>query len=262
MSDLALVLPMAGRGSRFKRSGHDLPKPLIDLNGRPFFWWAAESVLQPLAAAGKAPREIMAVVLEEHIEEHQIDAVLRGFYPDIKIVALPDVTEGAAETAKFGVEALLEDGPIAIQDCDHAFSCPNVPEITQDLSGNLDAALVCFRADTPHFSYVRLDEDGILIGTVEKEVVSPFAIAGCYFFSGKAAFQRGLAEFRTNNPYDELFLSGVVDVLSKTSHGRVGYFELGQHFPFGTPEEMSRLDLKMVTQTLHWADTATAQSSA
>src|SRR4029079_9269418 len=43
-SGVALVMPMAGRGSRFVRAGRAEPKPLIDVAGRPAFWWAAESV--------------------------------------------------------------------------------------------------------------------------------------------------------------------------------------------------------------------------
>jgi dTDP-glucose pyrophosphorylase len=33
--DTTLVLPMAGRGSRFSEIGFDLPKPMIDVDGKP-----------------------------------------------------------------------------------------------------------------------------------------------------------------------------------------------------------------------------------
>ena len=44
MSKLHLILPMAGRGSRFFKNGFVCPKPLIEINGKPFFYWAARSV--------------------------------------------------------------------------------------------------------------------------------------------------------------------------------------------------------------------------
>ncbi|MBO1273703.1 NTP transferase domain-containing protein, partial [Shewanella sp. 4t3-1-2LB] len=31
---LNIVVPMAGRGSRFAKEGYELPKPLIDVNGK------------------------------------------------------------------------------------------------------------------------------------------------------------------------------------------------------------------------------------
>ena len=38
------IMPMAGRGSRFHREGYDFPKPLIKIYGKPFFYWATESI--------------------------------------------------------------------------------------------------------------------------------------------------------------------------------------------------------------------------
>lgn len=32
---LNIVIPMAGRGSRFANAGYKMPKPLIDVNGKP-----------------------------------------------------------------------------------------------------------------------------------------------------------------------------------------------------------------------------------
>ena len=44
MSKLHLILPMAGRGSRFFENGFVCPKPLIEISGKPFFYWATRSV--------------------------------------------------------------------------------------------------------------------------------------------------------------------------------------------------------------------------
>ena len=50
MPKLHLILPMAGRGSRFFENGFVCPKPLIEIAGKPFFYWAARSI--DSAAAG------------------------------------------------------------------------------------------------------------------------------------------------------------------------------------------------------------------
>ena len=49
---------MAGRGSRFSSEGAAVPKPLMSLWGRPFFWWAAESAKRAFDVA-----EMVFVVL-------------------------------------------------------------------------------------------------------------------------------------------------------------------------------------------------------
>ena len=92
-------MPMAGRGSRFFENGFVMPKPLIEINDRPFFYWATQSIAKFVDCA-----DITFVVLEEHIRDHAIDREIKTYYPDAKIVALPEVTEGAAITALRGAD--------------------------------------------------------------------------------------------------------------------------------------------------------------
>lgn len=88
MAKLHLVMPMAGRGSRFFENGFVMPKPLIEINDRPFFYWATQSIAKFVDCA-----DITFVVLEEHIRDHAIDREIKTYYPNAKIVALPEVTE-------------------------------------------------------------------------------------------------------------------------------------------------------------------------
>ncbi|WP_277317027.1 NTP transferase domain-containing protein [Sphingomonas sp. AOB5] len=224
-------MPMAGRGSRFARNGVAIPKPLIDLAGKPFFWWAVESVRRRTSL-----RELLFVVLREHIAAHAIDAAILAHYPEARIVVIDEPTAGAAETGALGVEALSEDGPFAINDCDHGFRLDTIPDLTANAG-----ALVGFRSDSPAYSYVRLGTDGHVIGTVEKQVVSPYAIAGCYFFASKQVFAEALAAYRRDCPYDELFVSGLFNQLCDAGE-RIAFQPLTAHLSFGTPEELAAVD--------------------
>ena len=71
---LNLVMPMAGRGSRFAREGILQPKPLVDLAGKPFFWWAVESVRRAVEI-----EQMVFVVLEEHEREFAISDRIHSF---------------------------------------------------------------------------------------------------------------------------------------------------------------------------------------
>ena len=62
-------MPMAGRGSRFFENGFVMPKPLIEINDRPFFYWATQSIAKFVDCA-----DITFVVLEEHIRDHAIES--------------------------------------------------------------------------------------------------------------------------------------------------------------------------------------------
>ena len=77
MSKLHLILPMAGRGSRFFENGFVCPKPLIEINGKPFFYWAARSIEKYVDCA-----DITFVVLQEHIRDFAIDEKIRTYWPE------------------------------------------------------------------------------------------------------------------------------------------------------------------------------------
>jgi dTDP-glucose pyrophosphorylase len=244
MNALALIMPMAGRGSRFARNGEPLPKPLIDLSGRPFFWWAVESVRRyaPL-------RELIFVILEEHCREFALDRRILGFFPEAHIVRLPEVTSGAAATARVGVEALRTDGPIAINDCDHAFLCPTLGAFAEQTAATAAGSLLCFRSDSPAYSYAALGPDGSVTNTVEKQVVSPFAIAGCYLFAGRGRFLDAYEKYSATCPYNELFISGLYNTLIADGE-RILALEMMRHCTFGTPEELARADLSAIAEKL------------
>lgn len=234
-NDLALVMPMAGRGSRFVSGGRRMPKPLIELFGQPFFWWAVESI-----ARAAAIREMVFVVLAEHVEVFDIDERILAAYPQARVVTLPEVTGGAAETAAAGVAALGTEGPFAVNDCDHAFLARDLESVVAGLNEGASGALLGFRATSPAYSYVQLDDRDRVAGTVEKQVASPFAIAGCYLFADAASFTSRLERYRGECQYTELFLSGLYNEIVRDG-GEVLFHELARHVSFGTPEEMERV---------------------
>lgn len=243
---VAMVMPMAGRGSRFTRQGRTTPKPLIDLHGRPFFWWATES-LRRVVPVG----EIVFVVLGEHCREHSIDQRIAEFYPQAKVVALDEVTSGAAETAAIGARALDYRGPIAVNDCDHAFLCPELSLAAAELRAGAQAGLLCFRSDKPAYSYARLNADGSVSGTVEKQVVSPFAIAGCYLFASPQIPIALYDDYARECPYDERFVSGLYNMIAARGGG-IAMAETQRHISFGTPEELAALDPALFETAFAW----------
>lgn len=245
-NDLALIIPAAGRGSRFSEIGIKIPKPLIELAGRPFFWWSVESVRRVYQL-----RQTVFVVLAEHIEAFCIDEVIRSYYPDATVVAIPELTSGAAETAKIGMAALKASGPVAINDCDHSFICRPVHEETGALGDGFEGMLMSFRSVKPAYSYIRLNSDNQVVGTVEKQVVSPFAIAGCYLFADSERFIRLYERYKKECPYAELFVSGIFNLLTDENL-KIGMRELDRHCSFGTPEEKAAISEEMFAPFLLW----------
>ena len=94
MAKVHLVMPMAGAGSRFAKQGYDCPKPLMHIQGKPFFYWAVMSV-----AGFVRLHDITFVVLQEHVEQHHIDRAIHEFFPQASIIVLSQVLPGPVFTA-------------------------------------------------------------------------------------------------------------------------------------------------------------------
>ena len=227
-------MPMGGKGSRFFNDGFIIPKPLIELQGRPFFFWAVQSVAKFIDLA-----DITCVVLKEHVEQFAIDKKIKTFYPEVKIVAIPRVTEGAVLTCLAGLEGLNDGEPLLFNDCDHMFTCESFYAFCRKKDFSRPAAaLLTFEAHEPKYSYLEYDDEGRVIRTVEKKAVSSHAICGAYYFKDKKTFADAAALYLKNCSYSEFYLSGVYNVLAQKG-AEIRGFETDLHISFGTPEEYS-----------------------
>lgn len=225
-----LIMPMGGAGSRFKKNGCVLPKPLIEINGKPFLYWATQSILNYVPAI-----DITFVVLQQHIDLYKIDQKIIEYFPNAVIKVIPEVLPGPVFTCLKGIEDIKDDYPIVFNDCDHMFRCD---ELNNMLSSNLDVegVLVTFKSNYPHFSYVQYDQEKRIVGTIEKKVVSERAICGAYVFKDAELFRKIACEYTNNCPYNECFLSGMYNVICKNG-GHIVDCLVDYHVEFGTPEE-------------------------
>lgn len=226
-----LIMPMGGAGSRFYKNGYMQPKPLIEINGKPFLYWATMSIKRFVDVA-----DITFVVLKEHIDEFAIDKTIIDYFPDAHIEVLERILPGPVFTSIEGVKHITDDFPILFNDCDHMFKCSKINEILNSDSFELDGALLTFKSYEPQFSYVRYDREKNIIGTVEKEVVSNHAICGAYIFRNVSLFKSIADEYVKNCPYDECFMSGMYTVMCEHKMALRDYL-LDFHVEFGTPEE-------------------------
>lgn len=232
MSKLHLIMPMGGKGYRFFKDGFSMPKPLIELEGKPFFYWAVQSVSKFVEL-----EDISFVVLKEHIEQFNIDGIIRRYYPDARIVVIPEVLPGAVLTCMEGVKEIGDEAPILFNDCDHMFMSRGFYDFCAEAKfDSPDAALLTFRSNEAKFSFIRKDETGKIIGTVEKQAVSELAICGAYYFRNSEIFLKAAEQYLTECSYEEFFVSGVYNVLAREGF-TLKNFETDVHISFGTPEE-------------------------
>ena len=109
-SDLNVLIPMAGAGSRFAEAGYSFPKPLIDVNGKPMI----QAVVENLAIDAT----YTYIVQKEHYEKYNLMYLLNAITPNCNIVQVDGVTEGAAVTALLAKEFINNDNPLIMANSD------------------------------------------------------------------------------------------------------------------------------------------------
>jgi NDP-sugar pyrophosphorylase family protein len=233
---LSLVMPMAGRGSRFTRDGRLVPKPLIPLFGKPLFVWAVESLRRAVPVG-----EMIFVILSEHIRDHALDKVIAQRYPAARLIVLDDVTAGEAQTAAIAIGELKSQGPFAVNDCDHAFQPRDLSVLNAGMQEGAAGALMGYPSSRPDDSYVRLNAAGDVIQTAEASMIGPYAIAGCYLFGWPDEFMARFEAYRRNCPHPELFISGMYDAMARAG-AKVLFQPLERYVPFGSPEDLGKVE--------------------
>ncbi len=226
-----LIMPMGGAGTRFLKNGFECPKPLIDLQGRPFFKWACDSIYGHMDIGS-----LTFVVLQDHIERFDIDKKILSFYPEAKIVVLPQVLNGAVLTAIEGAMTVKNDEPVLFCDCDLMFICPGLYFFYNADKFDADGSLLTFKSNLDRYSYVRLGDDGYAKETAEKKVISDRAITGAYGYRDAKTFLDAAEKYMDSCEYTEYFMSGIYNILIEEGK-KIKVFTVDDTINFGTPEE-------------------------
>lgn len=238
-----LVLPMAGKGSRFSDEGYMLPKPMIPVDNKMM-------VINAVNCLPNTERKIF-ICLEEHINFYGIDSVLKNEYENCEISKITNVTDGQAITCKIGITEHIADleSPILISACDNGifYKSKELQKMIDD--ENIDIIVWSFRNNqsskiSPN-SYAWLDvddNDNIKHVSCKKFIyddpLKTHAIIGTMFFRKAKFFMDGLKKnieenIRTNN---EFYVDDVLNQNIKIGL-TVKVFEVDNYICWGTPND-------------------------
>jgi dTDP-glucose pyrophosphorylase len=237
MKPLQILMPMGGLGSRFAQEGYTIPKPLIEVDGKPMFMRALDSF------STINETEYIFVIRKEHDEAYDLANKIRQQLPNAKIAVLNHDTGGAVETCLIA-EGYITDAPIIIADCDIYFESREYFEKLSKsrLAGKPDGMLLTFQSDNPRYSYVEIDEKGKAVRTAEKVVISNHAILGGYFFNSGTLFKDLANEFVANGlpqGLKEYFMSHLFNILLDRKL-TIEIADVDIMHIFGTPEELNQ----------------------
>lgn len=243
---LNIVIPMAGRGSRFSRAGYTMPKPLIEIHGHPMIEYVIRSVTPD------CPHRFIFLCLKEHMERYDLKQRLESFAPGCVVVPIDTVTEGAACTVLLAEPWIHNDDPMMIANSDQYVDI----DINAYLSamGEADGLIMTLFADDPKWSFIRYDEQRMVTMVREKEVISNEATVGIYNYRhGKdfvaAAHQMIDQNIRVNG---EFYVAPVYNEMIRDGK-KITFHNIGEHmYGLGIPEDLEAfVKLPISRQVFH-----------
>ena len=230
---MQILIPMAGRGKRFEDAGYTFPKPLIDVNGKPMI----QIVVENLNFSGKH----IFICQSEHYKKYALQELLNLIIPNYKIIPIDVITEGAAATVLLAKEFINNDEELIIANSDQLVDWNSQHFLSFLRNKNADGGIVTFISTHPKWSFVKVDDSGIVKEVAEKKPISNIATVGIYYYKhGKdfvaAAEQMIKKNIRTNN---EFYVAPVYNEMIAVGK-QILYYPIAEMRGMGTPEDLQR----------------------
>ncbi len=229
---LNIVVPMAGRGSRFANAGYIMPKPLIDIYGHPMI----EYVTQNIRPA--CEHRFIYICQEEHLKEYRLAEKLERMSPGCAVVTVDHITEGAACTVLLAERYFDNADALMIANSDQYVDTDINNYLTA--MGDYDGLIMTMPSNHPKWSYIRYNEQGLVMLVREKEVISDQATVGIYNYKHgsdfvKYAHQMIEKNIRVNG---EFYVAPVYNEMIEAG-GKITFCDVGEKmFGLGIPEDL------------------------
>lgn len=239
-----LILPMAGKGSRFSELGYEKPKPILTVNGNPM-------IVEAVNCLPKTDNKTF-ITLSDHVTKYHIDDILKEKYDGCHVIKIDSVTEGQACTCEIGInETNLDlESPILISASDNGILYDNFEAQKLLDDETIDIIVWSFRNNqssklSPNsYAWLDVDKNGNIKHVSCKKFIyddplSTHAIVGTMFFRKAKYFLDGLKKNKEQNikTNDEFYVDDIINQ-NINSGLTVKVFEVKNYICWGTPNDL------------------------
>jgi hypothetical protein len=173
------IVPLAGPDFLTDQFG---VRPLMSVEGEPLIRRALAT--RAWVRSGRLSPERIVFVLRDMPQSRDLEVQLSAWFPGSGFVFLSRLTGGALLSAVAGAALLPgNSGPVAVDLVDILYDMDD-SHLDRLAGDGVGAGAPWFPDSSPAYSYLETSENGDVVRTREKAVISNKASAGTYFFSG------------------------------------------------------------------------------
>lgn len=229
-----IIIPMAGLGSRFLKEHYSVPKPLIEIRGKPMIVRAMETL--------NLDGHYFFLIRQDGYQE-QLSACIKTIIPDATIKVIDYLTEGPASSALLFAKDITHD-ELVIANCDQIMSWNADHFLYNARYPHYDGVVVTYSTDTEKNSYAALDKHGFVTEIREKEVISNVSLNGIHYWKNGLLYVQSatdMIECQDRAPNGEFYIGPTYNHLIRRGY-KIGIYHIPneQHFPVGVPVDLDR----------------------
>lgn len=239
-----IIIAMSGFGERFRTAGYSVPKPLIDVDGKP--------IIEYVVKMFSPKDDFIFICNREHLEnpEYKMRETLGRIAPNGRIVSIEPHKLGPVHAVLKAEEFVNKNLPTIINYCD--FTCYWHYDDFKDfvMKEKLDGAIPCYTGFHPHmlgntnYAYPRL-ENGFVVDIQEKKPWTDkpeqeYASSGTYYFnSGATALYYCKKTVEKNYNLNGEFYASLIYKPMCEDGKKIKVYELEHFMQWGTPQDLA-----------------------
>lgn len=240
---MQIIIPMSGFGERFRRAGYTVPKPLIEIDGKP--------IIAHVIDMFPGEQDFIFICNQDHLDnpDYRMEAILQAYCPTGKVIGIPAHKLGPIHAVRQVEHLVNPDAPVVVNYCD--FTCywdwQNFKKFVKATA--CVGAIPAYKGFHPHtlgstnYAYIQ-EALGWVKDIQEKQPytdnrMEEFASSGTYYFdSGKTMSEAFRATMEQQlNIGGEYYVSLAYKPLLAASR-LVAVYPLQHFMQWGTPDDV------------------------
>ena len=239
---MKVVIPMSGMSSRFSAAGYDIPKYLIEVDGR--------RVIEHIVRLYPEDSDFVFIINDKHKEETDIIDVLDNLVEKKEIVVIPCHKKGPVFSVSEFDELIDDEESVIVNYCDFSiyWDYRHFKEFVD--STEIDGCVICYTGFHPHmlgsdnYAFCRTDENNKILEVREKQPftddkMSEFASAGNYYFKKGSYVKKYFKQLMDEdiNINGEYYVSLIYNLMVQDNLDSLVY-EVPYMLQWGTPYDL------------------------
>ena len=240
---MKVIIPMSGMSNRFIAAGYDIPKYLIEVDGK--------TVIEHIIDLYPKDTEFVCIMNRKHHDETYAPGLLLQILPPSSSIHVIDPHKlGPVHSVLQALDGIDDDEPVIVNYCDFSIGWDFDKFKKHVESTDCDGSVICYTGFHPHmlgsdnYAFCRTDENNQILEVREKQPftddkMSEFASAGNYYFKKGSYVKKYFKQLMDEdiNINGEYYVSLIYNLLIRDGLDNLVY-EVPHMLQWGTPGDL------------------------